>query len=390
MDFDFSAEEQAWRASLQEFFTREMPADFTGEFDEGSDEAWGLSQRLTKALAERGWLAVGWPKEYGGLGAGHIQQMIFNEEAGYHHAPDPGGIGVRFVGPSLIVLGTEDQKQRHLAGIVAGDDVWCQGFSEPSAGSDLASLQTRATRDGDHFVVNGQKIWTSHAHRANYCLLAVRTDPEAPKHRGISLLILDMRTPGVSLRPLINMADHHGFNETFLEEARVPVENVVGEVNRGWYAMATTLDFERSGIRGVASNRRVLERLVALLREPEARARQTSRAVYGVVVERLLENEINRLLAYRVVSMQAHALVPNYEASIAKLLGAEISQRVAQTGVRALGLYGQLRPGSHAALANGEFGLSYMASVSASIAGGTNEIQRNIIATRGLGLPRGS
>lgn len=390
MDFSFSDDENRWRGELRVFFTEQMPPDFTGEFDEGSDQAWAVSRSLTKSLAERGWLAMGWPEQYGGLGAGHVQQMIFNEEAGYFHAPDPGGIGIRFIGPALIVLGTEEQKRRFLPGIVRGDDVWCQGFSEPGAGSDLASLQTRAVAEGDTFVVNGQKIWTSHAHRANYCYLAVRTNPDAPKHRGISLMVVPMGTPGVSLRPLINMANRHGFNETYLEDVRVPMDNVIGDVDRGWYAMAATLDFERSGIRGIASTRRDLEDLIELLRSPAGQERlSTTPGIRGALVERVIENEVNRMLSYRVVSMQARGLIPNYEASLTKLFGADVVQRTAATAIALLGLHGQLTPQSAHAPAGGRFALKYMTSVSASIAGGTNEIQRNVIATRGLGLPRG-
>jgi alkylation response protein AidB-like acyl-CoA dehydrogenase len=389
MDFDFSAEEQAWRVELREFFSSELPDEFAGDSDGGSDRHWEFSRSFTKRLAEKGWLAIGWPKEYGGMGAGHINQMIFNEEVGYFRAPDPGGIGIRFIGPALMVLGTEEQKQQYLPGIIAGEDVWCQGFSEPGSGSDLASLQTRAVAEGDHFVVNGSKIWTSHAHRANYGYLAVRTDPEAPKHRGITLMALDMQTPGVSLRPLIDMAGHHPFNETFLEDVRIPRESVIGEIDRGWYAMATTLDFERSGIRGVSSTRRVLQLLLDSLQKTQADdTRVVLDATRHTLADRVIENEVNRLMAYLVVSMQAHGLVPNHEASTTKLLGADISQRVSNTAVKMYGLYGQLHPDSAWTVDRGESSQHYLRSVSASIAGGTNEIQRNVIATRGLGLPR--
>ena len=390
MDFDFSAEEQEWRAEIRAFFSSELPDEFAGNFDEGSDRQWEFSRSFTKRLAERGWLAVGWPEEYGGMGAGHMKQMVFNEEVGYNRAPDPGGIGIRFIGPALMILGTDEQKRKYLPGIIAGDDVWCQGFSEPGAGSDLASLQTRAVADGDHFVVNGSKIWTSHAHRANYAYLAVRTDPDAPKHRGISLMILDMETPGVSLRPLIDMGGHHPFNETFLEDVRIPRENVIGEVDRGWYAMATTLDFERSGIRGVASTRRSLEQLVSVLQETQA---EGTRVVLNVtrhaLAARVVENEVNRLMAYLVVSMQARGMVPNHQASTTKLFGADLAQRLSNTAINMYGLYGQLRPGSAWTIDRGGASQHYLGSVSASIAGGTNEVQRNVIATRGLGLPRG-
>ena len=387
MDLRFTPEQTAWRAEVRDFLVQQLPSDIPAEFDEGSDEIWGLSRRLTKALAARGWLGVGWPREYGGMGAGHLAQMIFNEELGYHRAPDPGGIGIRFIGPALIVLGTEEQKQRYLPGIIRGDDVWCQGFSEPGSGSDLASLQTRAIADGDDFIVSGSKIWTSHAHRSNYCYLATRTNPDAPKHRGITLMAMDMDSPGVTLRPLINMAGQHGFNELFLDNVRVPKANVIGEVDRGWYAMATTLDFERSGIQGVARTRRDLEELQRYVQETGRDA--VPLAARRALVERVIENEVGRAMAYRIVDMQARGLVPNQEASCTKLFNAEVSQRVAATGLKLLGLFGGLRPETPRARLHGHFAITYLGSVVASIAGGTNEIQRQIIATRGLGLPRG-
>lgn len=384
MKFGFNETQERWRAEVRALLQEELPAD-SSEDAIGPDASWALNRSLTKKLAERGWLGVGWPKEYGGLGAGPTMQMIFNEELGYHRAPDPGGIGIRFIGPALIVLGTEAQKQRYLPGIIKGDDVWCQGFSEPGAGSDLASLTTRAVEDGDFYVVNGQKIWTSHAHRANYCYLATRTDPEAPKHKGITLMAVDMKSPGLSVRPLIDLGDGHVFNELFFEDVRVPRENVIGEPNRGWYAMATTLDFERSGIQGVARTRRDLEEVLENVRTwPSGKHVQSRFAL----VERIIENEVGRQLSYQIVAMQERGVVPNKEASAAKLFNAETSQRLAQTVARLFGLSGQLRTGVSAAAMDGAVAAHYMRSVSGSIAGGTNEIQRNIIATRGLGLPR--
>lgn len=384
MKFGFTEAQEQWRSEVRALLRDELPAD-SSEDAIGPDASWALNRSLTKKLAERGWLGVGWPKEYGGLGAGPTMQMIFNEELGYHRAPDPGGIGIRFIGPALIVLGTEAQKQRYLPGIIKGDDVWCQGFSEPGAGSDLASLTTRAVEDGDFYVVNGQKIWTSHAHRANYCYLATRTDPEAPKHKGITLMAVDMKSPGLSVRPLIDLGDGHVFNELFFEDVRVPRENVIGEPNRGWYAMATTLDFERSGIQGVARTRRDLEEVLETVRRwPKGEHSQARFAL----VDRVIENEVGRQLSYQIVAMQERGVVPNKEASAAKLFNAETSQRLAQTVARLFGLSGQLRTGVSGAAMDGAVAAHYMRSVSGSIAGGTNEIQRNIIATRGLGLPR--
>ncbi|GAG30361.1 unnamed protein product, partial [marine sediment metagenome] len=215
-----------------------------------------------KKLAERRWLTLGWPEEHGGLAASHMMQVIYKEEMSYFRAPTQLGVGPDRLGPTIILYGTDEQKRRHLPGIAAGETVWCQGFSEPEAGSDLASLQTTAVADGDYFVVNGQKIWTSLAHRADWCILLARTDREAPKHKGISYLLLDMKTPGVEVRPLVDMLGRKTFNEIFFDSARIPRDCLVGELNRGWYVAAATLDFERSGIDRVMTGIRTYEALV--------------------------------------------------------------------------------------------------------------------------------
>ena len=385
MKFGFTEAQEQWRSEVRALLRDELPAD-SSEDAIGPDASWALNRSLTKKLAERGWLGVGWPKEYGGLGAGPTMQMIFNEELGYHRAPDPGGIGIRFIGPALIVLGTEAQKQRYLPGIIKGDDVWCQGFSEPGAGSDLASLTTRAVEDGDFYVVNGQKIWTSHAHRANYCYLATRTDPEAPKHKGITLMAVDMKSPGLSVRPLIDLGDGHVFNELFFEDVRVPVGNRVGEENRGWYVAMTLLDFERSNIGGAIGAKRTLGRLLEQVKaDPLLRERLASSTLRHELAQRYIETEVMYQFSMRIVSMQNRGLIPNDEASMAKLFNSELSQRVAQTCMQVLGLTGQVIEGDDEA----SFGRLYLGMVPATIRGGTSEVQRNVIATRGLGLPRG-
>jgi hypothetical protein len=242
--------------------------------------------------------------------------------------------------------------------------------------------------DGDEFVVNGQKIWTSGAHNSDWGWLAARTDPDAPKHRGISMFVLDMRTPGISVRPLVNMANDHSFNEVYMEDVRVPKTNLVGEQNRGWYHLAVALDFERSSIAGFAGSRRLVEKHVALAKErPEwVRRNEQVRARLG---DRLTEIEVGTQLAYRIVHMQTTGVIPNHEASAAKLFSSELSQRIAATAMSLLGLHGQLTDAEAEVPFAGTVGQSYVRTVSSTIAGGTSEVQRNVIATRGLGLPRG-
>ena len=291
----------------------------------------------------------------------------------------------------MMLYGTDDQKERYLPEIADGSAVYCQGFSEAESGSDLASLQLRAVEDGDDFVVNGSKIWTSGAHRASHCYLMTRTDPEAPKHRGISVFIADMDTPGIEVRPIINMFDVHYFNEVRFENARVPKRNLIGERDRGWYVAATSLDFERSDVGRFAANRRSLEELIGLARDIGANGGALADDV--VLRNRLADlwvsNEAGRLVAYNVGWMQSQGLVPNKEASASKLLGSEIAQRIHQLGVKMLGMYGVLDRGSDRAFLSGRLAWEWMDSISFTIRAGTSEIQRNIIATRGLGLPRG-
>ena len=393
MDLRFGEKEEALRAEVRKF----LQETIGNRLEEGgeqlgsrTDEEFEFAREFNRKLAERGWIAPAWPKEYGGLGASVFEQMVFNEEFGYWGAPDTGtrGFGVGMIGPTLIIHGTEEQKRKYLPKITSGEHIWCQGYSEPGAGSDLASLQTRAVRDGDDYIVNGQKIWTSGGHRANQMFCLVRTDPEAPKHRGISFLLIDdiKNTPGLTIRPLINMANRHHFNEVFFEDVRVPAANLVGEENRGWYVAMTLLDFERSGIGTTASQKRTLEKLARTLREGPAQRRERYRTRLADLV---VANNVGRYLGYRIGYIQSKGQVPNYEASVVKIFQSELGQRIYNFGVNMLGLGGQLRPEEPRAPLHGQLPESYLMSVPSTIYSGTNEIQRNIIATRGLGLPRG-
>ena len=316
--------------------------------------------------------------------------MVFNEEFGYYGAPDTGtrGFGVGMIGPTLIIHGNEEQKKRYLPRITSGEDIWCQGYSEPGAGSDLASLQTRAVRDGDEYVINGQKIWTSGGHRANQMFALVRTDPDAPKHRGISFLLIDdiKNQSGLQLRPLINMANRHHFNEVFFEDVRVPARNLIGEENRGWYVGMTLLDFERSGIGTTASQKKTLEGLTQTLKDGPADRRKKYRTKLADFV---VANGVGRYLGYRIGYIQATGRVPNYEASVVKIYQSELGQKIYNFGISMLGLSGQFRPEQENAPLGGQMMEQYLQSVPSTIYSGSNEIQRNVIATRGLGLPRG-
>ncbi len=390
MDFRDTPEQAAWRAEVREFLERERPrVDPDINPVELARERGGVLREWRDKLAKKGWIAPAWPKEYGGAGLGVMEQFIMNEEFAEARAPQVGGMGVSMIGPTLIIHGNDDQKREHLGAILRGEVQWCQGYSEPGAGSDLASLQTRAVRDGDDFVINGQKIWTSGAHTADWMFMLARTDPDAPKHRGITYFLVDMKSPGITVRPLINMAGGHQFNEVFFEDVRVPARNVVGEVNRGWYIGTTTLDFERSSIGNAVGQRQTLEYYLRYWKEHRGKPEtaSASAAFAGEFADRWIEAATAKMLSYRVVSIQAAGRVPNHEASIAKLFNTELSQRIARTAMKALGT-SALLTGRDAPM-KGRAPASYLQTVSSTIAGGTSEIQRNIIATRGLGLPRG-
>jgi alkylation response protein AidB-like acyl-CoA dehydrogenase len=295
-------------------------------------------------------------------------------------------------GPTIIVHGTEEQKAEHLPKILRGETQWCQGFSEPGSGSDLASLQTRAVRDGDEFVINGSKIWTSGAQNANWMFMLARTDPDAPKHRGITYFLLDFTSPGITVQPLVNMAGGRGFNQVFFDNVRVPAKNVVGEVNRGWYIATTTLDFERSSIGTSVGLAHTVDRLITWSKEhldsPQCTLANNPLTRYEIV-DRYIEAKVAKMLSYRVVDMQNRGMIPNHEASMAKLFITEVTQRVSRTQMKAIGLYGLAwERGTPYSPLNANYARSYVNSVSSTIAGGTSEIQRNIIAQRGLGMPR--
>jgi 3-oxocholest-4-en-26-oyl-CoA dehydrogenase alpha subunit len=391
VDFHFTESEERLRGEVRQFLKETLPADWRGTGTDLSDDDFEFGQEFNRRLAQRGWIAPAWPKPYGGLGATHIEQAIFGEELAYHRAPTGGRIfGVGMVGPTLIVHGSDEQRAQHLRGITSGEVLWCQGYSEPGAGSDLASLQTRAVQDGDDYVINGQKIWTTQAHHAQWMFLVARTDTEAPKHRGISFLLLDMKTPGITVRPIVNMADRHEFNEVFFEDVRVPKQNLVGGENRGWYVAMTLLDFERSSVGASASSRRTLEEMARYAAGTRSNGKRLIDEgwVRSGLADLLIETEVARMMSYRVASMQQKNLSPNYEASMVKVFATESSQRMYNFGTRVLRLYGQLTPDSRHTPLLGRVEQGYLSAVAPTIYSGSNEIQRNIIATRGLGLPR--
>ena len=405
MDWNDTPEQAAFRQEVRSLIQEKLPERYQKSGEEGERGGWQVDRKSenpvaqqaaidwANALASKGWVAPHWPKEYGGAGMSPMEQFIFNQEMATAGAPGVGGMGVQMFGPTLIVHGNEEQKAEHLPRILSGEVAWAQGYSEPGSGSDLASLQTRAVKDGDEYVINGQKIWTSGAHTADWLFALVRTDADAPKHRGISFLMMERNTPGITVRPLINMGWTHGFNETFFEDVHVPARNLVGEENRGWYVGASLLDFERSNISGAIASRRTINNLIEYVKSDEGQAKSRvaeSDPLRHEVAEDYLETEVGFQYSFRIISMQNSGLIPNYEASTAKMFMSELGQRTARTGTKVFGLYANIwDEKDERAPMNARFTQAYVMSIPGTIAGGTSEIQRNIIATRGLGLPRG-
>ncbi len=388
MDLSDSPREAAFRKKVREFVEEHWPPARTARGERPADirAAW---DSWRKALTEKGWNAPAWPAEYGGAGLGVKEQFVLNEVFAENSVMNFSGLGVMMLGPTLIAHGTEEQKKEHIPRMLAGEVQWAQGYSEPGAGSDLASLQTRAVRDGDEFVINGQKIWTTMGHTADWMFMLTRTDPDAPKHRGITYFLLDLKTPGVSIRPLTTMANNQFFSECFFEDVRVPASNAVGEVDRGWYIGATTLDFERSGIGNAVGIQRSLNRLLEQARGvPDHETTLDKHATRMAFADRFVEANVARMLSYRIISMQDRGLIPNYEASMSKLFVTELNQRIAALTLKTYGLYGMMWDAKRKEAQSGGAVGGYINAVQATIAGGTSEIQRNIIATRGLGLPR--
>lgn len=395
MDFKFSKEEEAFRGEVREFIKQELPPDWIGMgstagLEAETDEDWEFCCSMRRKLGSRGWLSLAWPKEYGGQ-EDVIKQFILSEEMFYNEVPGMDFPGAAMLAPVLIRYGTEEQKKEFLAPIARGEITWCQGFSEPGAGSDLAALSTRGWEEGDYFMIDGQKVWTSNAHRADWCFFLARTDPDAPKHKGISFLLVDMKTPNITVRPLVDIAGGRFFNEVFFDNTQVPKENLVGQKNEGWAVAMSTLGFERSGIHRLSAARRNIARLIEYMRERKGDAGITThRTLFRHrLADLYMEGEIGRLLAVRVAWLQSQGKVVDHEASMSRVFGCELLQRVSNTGMRLLGHYGQLRKGSRWARLRGRIEHDYLDTVAATIGAGTSEIQRSVIALRGLGLPRG-
>jgi alkylation response protein AidB-like acyl-CoA dehydrogenase len=391
VEFKFTEEDEQFRTELRAFMKTELPETWEGAGRYPEEDDWDLNVVVRKKMADKGWLTMHWPEEYGGQNASPVKSAIYNEEIAYMRAPGRDIFGVRMLGPTLMIHGSDEQKKAHLPSVAKGEIQWCQGYSEPESGSDLASLSTRAVRDGDDLVINGGKVWTTMAHRADWIMLLTRTDPDAPKHRGISFVLVDMKSPGVTVRPIINMAGGHEFNQVTFDDVRVPRANVVGDEDRGWYVAVTLLDFERSGIDYSAAARRMLDDVKEFATETKRNGQPLIEIpwVRTLMADRYIDCEVARLMAYNVAYMQSQDLIPTKEASMSKVFGSETVQRVTDASLDILGQFGTLVRDDKWAPLKGRVQEHWMNAFAGTIAAGTSEVQRNIIAGRGLGLPRG-
>ena len=396
MDFAFTPAEDDFRNSLRKWLVNALPAGWGVTVFEPEDEDERAHFRLKweRTLHSGGWSGINWPKEYGGRGATLVERAIFAEEMARAGAPEGLNIiGHNLVATTLLHHGTEAQKKRFLPKIMASDEVWCQGFSEPNAGSDLASVRTRAERRGDTFIVNGQKIWTSYAQYSHWCFALVRTDPDALKHKGLSFLLIDMTSPGISIRPLRQISGESEFNETFFDDVEVPVANIVGEINDGWRIAMTTLAYERGPEDALGRQIRFKQELDRLLTTVAEQKRGEGYAIDDAdtrqkLARSITEVEVMRLNSLRTFSKYLNGEERGPDASLIKLYWSHAAQRMYEAALDALGPLAPLGGNDPRAAGGGRFQLSWLQSKAFTIYSGSSEIQRNIIGERMLGLPR--
>ena len=395
MDLNYTPDELKFRDELRGWLADNAPKDWSGRKAPGHsmEEHFAYLRAWQKRVYQGGWAGISWPRQFGGRGASVIEQVIFTEEMARAAAPPLANVlGLALIGPTIVAQGTAAQKERFLTKILSADEIWCQGFSEPNAGSDLASLLTEARAvDGD-FLVNGQKVWTSYGWAADWCELVVRTDPAAPKHKGLTVLLVDMRSPGIEVRPLRQMTGESEFNEVFFHDVRVPAANVLGAVNDGWNVALGTLMHERATL-GAGLHivyKRQFQRLVDLARTIDRNGAPASRdpVIRQKLAQIYSEIEIMRLNQMRAIRRISQSGAPGPEGSIQKIFWSELNQRFQQVAQEVLGPFAQLEKGGEFAFDDGQWAYAYLRARGNTIEAGTSEIQRNIIGHFVLGLPR--
>jgi len=394
MDFSLTAEQVQFRDEVRGWLRANVPPDWGSRPLFGPDSPIELHRFLRdwqRRLFGARFLGLTWPKEYGGRDLSYMEELIFNEEMAEAKAPPILNLlGIYLAGPTIIAYGTDAQKQRLLSKILSGEEIWCQGYSEPNAGSDLASLQTRAVLDGDHYVVNGQKVWTSLAHVADWIMLLARTDPKAPRHQGITYFLVDMHSAGITVRPLRQLTGDAEFNEIFFDNVRVPAASILGGVGNGWQVGLTTLMYERMALGfGLQIRLRMaLDRLIALARGNGGAAARNP-IIRQKLAQLWIETEAFKYTGYRAITKLLRGEIPGAEGSTGKIFWSETHQRLQALAMEIEGPYAQLTRGSRWAIEGGLWQHLFLRSLGNTIEGGTTEIQRNIVGERVLGLPKG-
>jgi alkylation response protein AidB-like acyl-CoA dehydrogenase len=393
VDLAYSKEDETFRKEVRTWLKNNLPKkDKTiSDLPPHDPERVRRGKEWQHKLYDAGYVAMSWPKEYGGQDADVMRQTIVNEELVLARAPGlVGASGLTMLGPTLIQYGTEEQKRRYLPKLLTAEEIWCQGYSEPGSGSDLASLRTRAELVGDEFIVNGQKVWTSNAQFSDWMFCLVRTDPEAPKHRGISYILIDMKTPGITVRPLAQMTGDAGFNEVFFEDVPVPRVNLVGELNQGWMVANATLFHERNMLGSTTRTQLMMQNLIRLAR---SRQRYGKPAAEDPVIRQKLADLLTRVEAmkyhsYRQLTDTIKGRSPGIGAMVNKLVGTELNHDICALALEILNSYAPLNRGSAHVIDHGTWPYEFMFTLGLVIGGGTSQIQKNIISERGLGMPK--
>ncbi len=394
MDFNYSPEQEEYRMQVRAWLEANSPPPLTPEEKERANEdlLWERNKRWHQKLYAGGWIGLNWPKEYGGRGATFVEQLIFQQEMSRLNLPmGINVLGIIMTGPALMQWGTDEQKKRYLQPILKADEIWCEGMSEPGAGSDLASIQTRAELRGDSFIVNGQKVWTTHAHRSDFCQLFVRTDPDLPRHKGMSALLVDTHSAGVTVKPLKQISGDAEFNEIFFEDARVPKENLLGPLNAGWQVLVSTLMHERFGISETIGGTEVILSQLLQLAKSVPMLDQTAAAdneIRQQIAQFAIEVTAKKYNGLRALTKRLKGQQPGAEASIGKLISTELSQRMTKFASRLLGPFATLERRSLFA-PDGDWMRRTLQAESLTIAGGTSSVQKNMIGERILQLPKG-
>ncbi len=390
MEFSFNEEQNKLRNEVQQFLKKELPTDWVGYYGTTIDDSvahvdngFEMFKQVARKMGERKWLSITWPEEYGGLASSNVTSLIFFEEVARRGSVGFSACGAKMFAPTLIMYGTPEQKEKYLKPIAEGKQYWCEGFSEPEAGSDLASLQTRATKDGDYYIINGQKTWTTFCIYSNFCAMIVRTDPESKRHRGLSFFMVDLKTPGITVNPINNLLDEPHFGEVFFDNVKVHKSDMLGPEGEGWKVAQSFLSFERVSIAPISAVFTMAEKISDFLKaNPEFEKPGSKQMLASMVAEA----EVGRLMSYQVAWMQDKGTATEWHAAMTRLYSTRLWRKYATESLNMLGLYGQLEDTDKRAPMKGFLEHQYLSALGATVAAGTSEIQKYVIAIRGLGL----